>query len=116
MIRVLEEERSVRFYKSALDLDIANRFDFDGFTLVYLRNRENDVEIELTINHDRDRPYDLGDGGLRADEGSRYHTGADQGVLPRRSVDGSLLFHHRSRWISDRGPAAPRTIYLTRRA
>jgi lactoylglutathione lyase len=50
MIRVLEEERSVRFYKSALDLDIANRFDFDGFTLVYLRNR------------DRDRPYDLGDG------------------------------------------------------
>jgi lactoylglutathione lyase len=62
MIRVLEEERSVRFYKSALDLDIANRFDFDGFTLVYLRNRENDVEIELTINHDRDRPYDLGDG------------------------------------------------------
>ncbi|WP_176595020.1 MULTISPECIES: VOC family protein [Sphingobium] len=62
MIRVLEEERSVAFYKAALDLDVADRFPFDGFTLIYLRNQENDVEIELTVNHDRTEPYDLGDG------------------------------------------------------
>lgn len=62
MIRVLNEERSVAFYKAALDFHVADRFAFDGFTLVYLRNPENDVEIELTVNHDRDRPYDLGDG------------------------------------------------------
>lgn len=62
MIRVLEEQRSLDFYKTALGLDIADRFPFDGFTLVYLRNAENDVEIELTINHDRTDPYTHGDG------------------------------------------------------
>lgn len=62
MIRVLDEARSVDFYKTALNLDIADRYPFDGFTLVYLRNAENDMELELTVNHDRTEPYDLGDG------------------------------------------------------
>ncbi len=62
MIRVLDEQRSLDFYRIALGLDIADRFPFDGFTLVYLRNAENDVEIELTINHDRTEPYTHGDG------------------------------------------------------
>lgn len=62
MIRVLEERRSVDFYKTALGLNVADRFPFDGFTLVYLRNAENDVELELTVNHDRTEPYSLGDG------------------------------------------------------
>ncbi len=62
MIRVLDEVRSVDFYKRAFGLEVADRFAFDGFTLVYLRNKEADFEIELTINHDRDRPYELGDG------------------------------------------------------
>ena len=62
MIRALEEARSVQFYKASLGLDIADRFAFDGFTLVYLRSAENDVELELTINHDRTEPYTMGDG------------------------------------------------------
>lgn len=62
MIRVLEEQRSVDFYEAALGLSVADRYPFDGFTLVYLRNPENDVELELTINHDRVEPYALGDG------------------------------------------------------
>lgn len=62
MIRVLDEQRSVDFYKAALGLGIADRYPFDGFTLVYLRNPENDVELELTINHDRTEPYTFGDG------------------------------------------------------
>jgi lactoylglutathione lyase len=62
MIRVLDEARSVEFYRCAFGLDIADRYVFDGFTLVYLRNAEADVEIELTINHGRAEPYDLGDG------------------------------------------------------
>jgi lactoylglutathione lyase len=62
MIRVLDEERSLAFYRDALGLEIADRFPFDGFTLVYLRNPENDVEIELTVNHDRTEPYAHGDG------------------------------------------------------
>ena len=62
MIRVLEEERSVAFYRGALGLEVADRFAFEGFTLVYLRNAESPFEIELTINHDRKEPYDLGNG------------------------------------------------------
>lgn len=62
MIRVLEEARSVAFYDTAFGLKIADRFAFDGFTLVYLRNPEIDFEVELTINHDRTEPYALGDG------------------------------------------------------
>jgi len=62
MIRVLDEERSVSFYKSAFGLDVADRFGFDGFTLVYMRNAEADFEIELTINHDQKEPYTHGTG------------------------------------------------------
>jgi len=62
MIRVLDEARSVDFYEKAFGLKIADRFGFDGFTLVYLRNDEADFEVELTINHGRTEPYALGDG------------------------------------------------------
>jgi len=62
MIRVLEEQRSLEFYRMAFDLKVAERLDFEGFTLVYLRNDESEFEVELTINHDRTEPYALGDG------------------------------------------------------
>ena len=62
MIRVLDEARSVAFYERAFGLRIADRFEFDGFTLVYLRNDAADFEVELTINHDRKEPYALGEG------------------------------------------------------
>jgi len=62
MIRVLEESRSLAFYKTAFDLNVADRFAFEGFTLVYLRNAENDFEVELTINHEQSEPYTHGDG------------------------------------------------------
>ncbi len=62
MIRVLDEARSVDFYRQTLRLDIAERLAFDSFTLVYLRNPEADFELELTINQGRAEPYDLGNG------------------------------------------------------
>lgn len=62
MIRVLDEQRSVDFYSKAFGLKIADRFQFDDFTLVYLRNDEADFELELTINHGRTEPYELGTG------------------------------------------------------
>ncbi len=62
MIRVLEESRSVDFYERAFGLEVADRFAFDDFTLVYLRSVEADFEVELTVNHGRGKPYDLGDG------------------------------------------------------
>ena len=62
MIRVLDEQRSVDFYQQAFALDIADRLDFDTFTLVYLSNKENSFELELTINKATTEPYDLGNG------------------------------------------------------
>lgn len=62
MIRVLELDRSIAFYRTALGLEVADRFDFDSFTLVYLRNAEADFEVELTLNKGREEPYALGDG------------------------------------------------------
>lgn len=62
MIRVLDEARSVAFYQAAFGLEIAERLDFETFTLVYLSNEETSFELELTVNKDRSAPYDLGDG------------------------------------------------------
>ena len=62
MVRVLDEDRSADFYRQAFGLQIADRFEFDSFTLVYLRNCEADFELELTINKGRSEPYALGDG------------------------------------------------------
>lgn len=62
MVRVLDEARSVAFYRTAFGLDVAERLDFDDFTLVYLRNAETDFEVELTVNKGRAEPYALGDG------------------------------------------------------
>lgn len=62
MIRVLDEEKSVKFYNEAFGLTVAERIDFESFTLVYLSNKESDFEVELTINKGRTEPYNLGDG------------------------------------------------------
>lgn len=62
MIRVLDEERSVAFYKKAFGLDVADRLDFEAFTLVYLSNPESGFELELTVNKGQSEPYDLGNG------------------------------------------------------
>lgn len=62
MIRVLQPERSKKFYAEAFKLEVSHQFDFPDFTLIYLRNPENDFEIELTHNHERSEPYTHGDG------------------------------------------------------
>ncbi len=62
MIRVLDEARSVAFYEKALGLKIVDRYEFDSFTLVYLSNADTPFELELTINHGRKEPYELGAG------------------------------------------------------
>ncbi|MDX6752549.1 VOC family protein [Geminicoccaceae bacterium 1502E] len=62
MVRVLDLDLSIDFYRKAFGLEVADRFDFDGFTLVYLRNEEADFEVELTLNKGRTEPYGHGDG------------------------------------------------------
>jgi lactoylglutathione lyase len=62
MIRVLDLDRSLKFYADVLDLHEAHRLDFPEFALVYLRNAENDCEIELTLNKGQAEPYTHGSG------------------------------------------------------
>lgn len=62
MVRVLDEKRSVEFYKQAFGLEVAERAEFENFTLIYLSNAEGDFELELTVNRGREVPYALGDG------------------------------------------------------
>jgi lactoylglutathione lyase len=62
MIRVRDEARSTDFYRRAFGLEQADRFDFDEFTLIYLRHPSSPFEVELTVNKDRGEPYALGDG------------------------------------------------------
>jgi lactoylglutathione lyase len=62
MVRVLNLERSLRFYGDALGLKEVHRLDFPAFSLVYLRNSENDFEVELTVNKERKEPYTHADG------------------------------------------------------
>ena len=62
MIRVLDLERSINFYKDVLNMKVVKSLDFSDFSLVYLRNNEADFEIELTLNKGRVEPYSMGDG------------------------------------------------------
>jgi lactoylglutathione lyase len=92
MIRVLEEARSVDFYKTAFGLKVADRLDFETFTLIYLSNAESGFELELTVNKGRTEPYNLGDGyghfAVTVDNLEAEHARfTAEGLGPRKLVD-----------------------------
>jgi lactoylglutathione lyase len=92
MIRVLDEARSLAFYETAFGLTVADRLDFDTFTLVYLSNPESTFEVELTINKGRTEPYNLGDGyghlAVSVDDVDAEHARMlAAGLAPRKLVD-----------------------------
>ncbi|MGR3271693.1 lactoylglutathione lyase [Thalassococcus profundi] len=92
MIRVLDEDRSVAFYRKAFGLEIADRLDFDDFTLVYLSNAESDFELELTVNKGTTTPYDLGNGyghfAVSVDDLDAEHARFEaEGLAPRKLVE-----------------------------
>ena len=102
MIRVLDEKRSVDFYRRAFGLTVAERLDFDSFTLVYLSNDEAAFELELTINKGQTEPYALGNGyGHLAvcvpDVAAEHARLEAEGLKPRKLVDfkheGATLAH-----------------------
>jgi lactoylglutathione lyase len=92
MIRVLDEARAVAFYESAFGLKVAERLDFDSFTLIYLSNAESTFEVELTVNKGRSEPYVLGDGyghlAVSVDDVVVEHARMTAaGLSPRKLVD-----------------------------
>jgi lactoylglutathione lyase len=62
MIRVADLDRSIAFYEGAFGMRESHRLDFDGFTLVYLRDPASGAEIELTLNKGTTTPYTHGSG------------------------------------------------------
>lgn len=92
MVRVLEEARSVAFYDTAFGLKVADRLDFDSFTLIYLSNADQTFELELTVNKGRTDAYNLGDGyghiavSVRDVEAEHARLTA-AGLAPRKVVD-----------------------------
>jgi lactoylglutathione lyase len=100
MIRVIDEARSVDFYCRAFGLNVAERLDFETFTLIYLSNADADFEVELTVNKGRAEPYVLGDGYGHlavsvADLDGEHHRLDGLGFNPKKIVefnrDGALL-------------------------
>lgn len=92
MIRVLEELRSVAFYNAAFGLKVADRLEFDSFTLIYLSNPESPFEVELTVNKGRTERYALGDGyghlAVSVDDLDGEHARMTAaGLSPRKVVD-----------------------------
>lgn len=92
MIRVLDEARSVAFYAEAFGLNVADRLDFETFTLIYLRNDESDFELELTVNKSHTEPYDLGNGyghlAVCVDNLDAEHARFEAaGFAPRKLID-----------------------------
>ncbi|WP_425090797.1 VOC family protein [Tropicimonas sp. S265A] len=100
MIRVLDEARSLDFYKRAFGLEVADRLDFSDFTLIYLSNSEQSFELELTVNKGQSEPYDLGNGyghfAVSVDDLDAEHARFEaEGLSPRTLVefapDGKLV-------------------------
>ena len=92
MIRVLDEARSLEFYEKAFGLVVADRLDFDTFTLIYLSNADSPFEVELTVNKGRTEPYNLGDGYGHlavsvADVDAEHARMTAAGLAPRKLVD-----------------------------
>lgn len=92
MVRVLEEARAVAFYDAAFGLKVADRLDFETFTLIYLSNAEQTFELELTVNKGRTEAYDLGNGyghiAVSVPDAEAEHTRMTAaGLQPRKIVD-----------------------------
>jgi lactoylglutathione lyase len=92
MVRVLEEARSVAFYDAAFGLKVADRLDFDSFTLIYLSNADQTFELELTVNKGRAEAYNLGDGyghiaASVPDVEAEHARLTAAGLAPRKVVD-----------------------------
>jgi lactoylglutathione lyase len=101
MIRVTDEGRSLEFYRQAFSLALAERLEFETFTLLYLSNPETAFELELTVNKGRTEPYAHGDGyghlAVSVDDLAAEHQRlASLGLDPGKLVD----FNHNGKTIA----------------
>jgi lactoylglutathione lyase len=60
-LNVLDLDKSVAFYKEALDLKIHHTREKASFNIAFLIGKDSDFLLELTWLKDMKRPYNLGD-------------------------------------------------------
>lgn len=83
-LRVMDLEKSLKFYQEALGFRETSRKDFPKyeFTLVFLTDESGHYDIELTYNYNPAEPYVIGNGfshiavGTPDLEASHKHHGA----------------------------------------
>ena len=102
-IRVKDLDKSLKFYKEALGLIETRRMDYPEykFSLVYLSDKEDGYEVELTYNYDQEKPYDLGNGfshiavGVEDIEAERErHISLGYDVTPKKGLsDGAATYY-----------------------
>ena len=102
-IRVMDLEKSLDFYQNALGLIETRRKDFPEhkFTLVYLSDKENGYELELTYNYNPEKPYELGNGFSHIAVGTpdleashEKHTAMGYEVTPLKGLPGEAPHYY----------------------
>lgn len=102
-IRVMDLEKSLKFYKEALGLIETKRKDYpeNKFSLVYLAPEKGGYEVELTYNYDQEVPYELGNGyshvavGVQDLEAERErHIALGYEVTPLKGLPGSAPHYY----------------------
>lgn len=98
-INVLNLEKSIEFYKNALNLKETKRKEAkDGsFILVFLGDGQTTHKLELTWLRDWDRPYNLGDNefhlALRVDDfEAAYNLHKEMGCICYENKDMGIYF------------------------
>ena len=98
-INVLDLDKSLEFYKKALNLDLVRRTkSHDGsFEIAFVSDRDFAYQIELTWLRDKDTPYELGDNEshiafIADDYDSAHAMHADMGCICYENLDMGIYF------------------------
>ena len=96
-INVLNLERSLKFYKDALNLQEVRRKETEHFTLAYLGDGLSQHQLELTYLHDRTEPYNLGENEFHLaftveDYDAAYKLHKEMGCICYENVKMGLYF------------------------
>jgi len=96
-INVKELDKSLAFYKDALDLVEVGHIDGEdgSFKIVYLGDGTNPHRLELTWLRDWDRPYNLGDNEFHL----AFYVDDYEGALPKHKAMDCVVYENETMGI-----------------